>query len=189
MTQADSVLSTPPTNTSVLPVDPTRRRFINIAAGASIVSVGSLVAAAAVPNATPEASSAPVDPIFAAIKRHRDLTKAYDEAWKLRGRFKDFGTLTEEEKARVRELNDLTDAAGLPLEMASMDLFNTHPTTRAGIVAALSYMGIQLRNDGEHMIEGWFEDEDGERYIDWRDAWLETIIQAVVQLDDVAVQS
>jgi hypothetical protein len=49
MIQADSVLSTPPTNTSALPVDPTRRRFINIAAGASIVSVGSLVAAAAVP--------------------------------------------------------------------------------------------------------------------------------------------
>src|ERR1700737_3437356 len=46
MTQADSVHSTPPTNTSA---DPTRRRFINIAAGASIVSVGSLVAAAAVP--------------------------------------------------------------------------------------------------------------------------------------------
>jgi hypothetical protein len=49
MTQADSVHSTPPTNTSALPVEPTRRRFINIAAGASILSVGSLVAAAAVP--------------------------------------------------------------------------------------------------------------------------------------------
>src|ERR1700737_3411962 len=46
MTQADSVHSTPPT---AMPVDPTRRRFITIAAGASIVSVGSLVASAAVP--------------------------------------------------------------------------------------------------------------------------------------------
>jgi hypothetical protein len=54
MTQADSVHSTPPTNTSALPVDPTRRRFINIAAGASIVSVGSLVAAAAAPAADTE---------------------------------------------------------------------------------------------------------------------------------------
>ena len=69
MTQADSVLSTPPTNT---PVDTTRRRFITIAAGASIVSVGSLVAAAATPNATPEVSSAPVDPIYAAIEAHRE---------------------------------------------------------------------------------------------------------------------
>jgi len=36
-------------NTTTMPVDPTRRRFITIAAGASIVSVGSLVASAAVP--------------------------------------------------------------------------------------------------------------------------------------------
>ena len=50
-------------------------------------------------------------------------------------------------------------------------------------------MRIQHRNDGEHMIEGWFEDEDGERYIDWRDAWLETLIQAILHLDDAAVQS
>jgi hypothetical protein len=51
MTQADSVHSTPPTNT---PVDSTRRRFITVAAGASIVSVGSLVAAAAAPAADAE---------------------------------------------------------------------------------------------------------------------------------------
>ena len=47
MTQADSVLSTPPTNTSAInPVDPTRRGFITLAAGASIISVGSLAAVA-----------------------------------------------------------------------------------------------------------------------------------------------
>jgi hypothetical protein len=39
------------------------------------------------------------------------------------------------------------------------------------------------------MIRGWLEDEDGERYIDWRDAWLETVMQAVVLLDDAAVLS
>ena len=33
------------------------------------------------------------------------------------------------------------------------------------------------------------EDEDGERHIDWRDAWLETIIQAVLHLDGAAVLS
>jgi hypothetical protein len=47
MTQADSVHSTPPTNTSATnPVDPTRRGFITLAAGASIISVGSLAAVA-----------------------------------------------------------------------------------------------------------------------------------------------
>jgi hypothetical protein len=44
-------------------------------------------------------------------------------------------------------------------------------------------MRIQHRNDGEHMMQGWLEDEDGERYIDWRDAWLETLTQAVAALD------
>jgi len=141
------------------------------------------------PIGTEPVSDPPIDPIFAAIKRHRDLAKVYDEAVKLRAACKDFGTLTAEEKARVKELNDLIDAAGLPLEAAAMDLFNTEPTTLAGIVTALFYMRIQHRNDGGHMIEGWFEDEDGERYIDWRDAWLETLIQAVLGLDDGAVQS
>jgi hypothetical protein len=73
-----------------------------------------------------------------------------------------------------------------------MDLLNTAPTTHGGIISALFYMRIQHRNDGEHMIQGWLEDEDceeDERYIDWRDAWLEALIQAVLQLEDAAVQS
>jgi hypothetical protein len=43
MAQADRVLSTPPTNT---PIDTTRRRFLAVAAGAS---VGTLAVAAAMP--------------------------------------------------------------------------------------------------------------------------------------------
>jgi hypothetical protein len=39
MTQADSVHSTPPTNT---PVDTTRRRFLAVAAFASVAGAGSL---------------------------------------------------------------------------------------------------------------------------------------------------
>jgi hypothetical protein len=53
---------------------------------------------------------------------------------------------------------------GLPLEAAAMDLFNTAPTTPAGIVAALRYMRIQHGDDGEHVIQGWLEDEDGEHF-------------------------
>jgi hypothetical protein len=43
MDQAKSVHSTPPTNT---PIDKTRRRFLTVAAGASISSVGALTVAA-----------------------------------------------------------------------------------------------------------------------------------------------
>jgi hypothetical protein len=182
MAKATRVLSTPPTNTSAnnssRPVDPTRRRLLTIAAAGSIAGFIPAIALAL-----------PDDPIYAAIKRHRDIAQTYDAAWKVRGRCKDFGTLTEEEKAHLLKLNDAVDEAHLPLEAAAMDLFNTHPTTRAGIIAALFYMRIQHRNDGEHMIQGWLEDEDGERYIDWRDASLETLIQAVLQLDDAAVRS
>ena len=185
MTRADSVHSTPPTNTSANnppePVDQARRRFITVAAGASVASVGTLAVAA-------KPAACAVDPIYAAIERHKDLAKAFDAVWKLRARCKDFGTLTEAEKAHLRELDDATDAAGLPLEAAAMDLFDTVPTTNAGIIAALRYMRIQHGNDGEHMIQGWHEDEDGERFIDWRDAWLETLIEAVDELGK-AVQS
>jgi hypothetical protein len=69
MTQADRVLSTPPTNTSAInppgPVDPTRRGFITLAVGASIISVGSL-AAVAMP-----VSDVPIDPIYDVIEAHR----------------------------------------------------------------------------------------------------------------------
>jgi hypothetical protein len=183
MAKATSVHSTPPTNT---PIDTNRRRFLTVAAGASVASVGTL-AAAAMPTADTPACA--VDPIHAAIERHGDLAKTYDAVCKLRGKCKDFGTLTEAEQASVLKLNDAEDEAHLPLETAAMDLFNTHPTTRAGIICAIFYMRIQHRNDGLHMVQGWMEDEDGERYIDWRDAWLETLIQAVLHLDDTAVQA
>jgi hypothetical protein len=32
------------------------------------------------------------------------------------------------------------------------------------------------------MVQGWLEIEDGERYVDWMDAWLETLIDAVDEL-------
>jgi hypothetical protein len=59
--------------------------------------------------------------------------------------------------------------------------FGAASTTHAGIICAIFYMRIQHRNNGEHMVQGWMEDEDGERYIDWRDAWLDTLIQADAQ--------
>jgi len=170
-------------------VDPTRRRFLAVAAVGSIVGAGSLAAAAMAPNDVPQALTVPngsgADPIYAAIERHRDLAKICDAACKVRGKCKDFGTLTEAEQAHIRKLDDAVDEAHLPLEAAAENLINTAPTTHAGIISALFYMRIQVRNDGEHMVQGWMEDEDGERYIDWRDAWLETLIQAVLQLDEV----
>jgi hypothetical protein len=57
MPKADSVYITPPTNTSAIdhpimfpPRDPTRRRFLTIAAVGSVVGTSSLAAAAMAPN-------------------------------------------------------------------------------------------------------------------------------------------
>jgi hypothetical protein len=72
MTQADSVLSTPPTNT---PVDTTRRRFLTIAAGASVASVGSL-AAIAMPISTAPVSPALRSAMQSLIEAHAELVKA-----------------------------------------------------------------------------------------------------------------
>jgi hypothetical protein len=74
MTQADSVLSTPPTNTSAIdhpmmfpPRDPTRLRFLTVAAVASAVGTGSFAAAAMAPNVPQAATIARAAPVCPGI--------------------------------------------------------------------------------------------------------------------------
>jgi hypothetical protein len=68
MAKATRVFSTPPTATSKInqpeSVDATRRRFLAVAAGASVVSVGTLAVAAAMPGTGPGIAACAVDPIF-----------------------------------------------------------------------------------------------------------------------------
>jgi hypothetical protein len=93
MTQADRVHSTPPTNASKInpPVDQTRRRFLAAAAGASVVSVGALTAAAMPTGA--QATDCDADPIFEVIEAHREACAASDAAM-----------------AEIRRLCDLADS-------------------------------------------------------------------------------
>ena len=67
MTQADRVLSTPPTNMSATnparPVDQARRHFLTVAAGGALAAVAITTAA--------QAAGSPADPIFAVIEAHR----------------------------------------------------------------------------------------------------------------------
>jgi hypothetical protein len=69
MAKATCVLSTPPTNTSAIdqpmfpPRDPTRRRFLAVAAVASVVSAGTLAAAAAMDPSVPAAERAIADDV------------------------------------------------------------------------------------------------------------------------------
>jgi hypothetical protein len=93
MTQADSVLSTPPTNTSAIdhpmmfpPRDPTRRRFLAVAAGATFVGAGSLAAAAMAPDipqavTMPHVSQTLLDPVFGLIEAHRKADRDHEAAF------------------------------------------------------------------------------------------------------------
>ena len=98
MAQADSVLSTPPTNTSAIdhpmmfpPRDPTRRRFLAVAAVASVVSAGTLAAATAMDPSVPAAVTMPrhssPDPVFGLIEAHRKAHAAHVASLELQNRF------------------------------------------------------------------------------------------------------
>ncbi len=117
MTQADSVLSTPPTNTSAIdhpmmfpPRDSTRRRFLTIAAVGSVVGTSSLAAAAMAPNvpqATPTAVPSPA--LRAAIRAldlaHADLIKAKaanTAAWDLSERWELDNPAPESKRGKKR---------------------------------------------------------------------------------------
>jgi len=80
MTQADCVLSTPPTNT---PTDTTRRRFLTVAGVASVVSASSRVAAAMATSEVPHAVIIPRhrrDPVFGLIEAHRKACRDHEAA-------------------------------------------------------------------------------------------------------------
>jgi hypothetical protein len=79
MTQADRVLSTPPTNTSAPTPQSSRRGFLVQAAG---VAAGGAALGAGLPLPAPlvaPSSAAEADPIFAAIDAHRSAVAAHGQ--------------------------------------------------------------------------------------------------------------
>jgi hypothetical protein len=144
MIQADSVLSTPPTNTSAIdqpmfpPRDPTRRRFLTVAAVASAVGAGTLAAAAMAPS-VPQAVTMPIgpDPIHAVIEQHRKAAREHIEAMDLEAAFEEAHGIKGEEYGR---LYAATMAAYYAMAEAGCSLVNTRPTTLAGILALCKYI-------------------------------------------------
>jgi hypothetical protein len=174
MIQADSVLSTPPTNTSAIdhpmmfpPRDPTRRRFLAVAAVASAVGSGTLAAAAMVPNDVPQAVTMPIgpDPIHDVIEAHRKAAREHHEAIDIHCAFEECG-MQGEKLEEYKRLTAATDAAYDRMEVVSLDLINTKPTTLAGILALCKYMeplfGEVDQPDLPELIE---YDDDTQAYI------------------------
>jgi hypothetical protein len=160
MIQADRVFSTPPTNTSAInPVDPTRRGFITLAAGASIISVGSLAAVAMpIAAALPTAEAATADPAFALIAEklaadaaHGEAIDAQDEAEREHG----YGSPVVQEAWQRCCI-----ACGIVNE-ADWRLATTPPTTLAGVAAVLRFAneiedgGMEWPSTDTIGAEGW----------------------------------
>jgi hypothetical protein len=142
MIQATCVYSTPPTNTSAIdhpmmfpPVDPTRRRFLAVAAVASVVSAGTLAAAAAMDPNVPAAVTVPrhsrPDPVLGLIEAYRKAEAAHRAAL--------------DEQNRLEKISglDASDLSEQPChdEFDAFDaLLSAEATTVPGIVAQLAYL-------------------------------------------------
>ena len=126
MTQADSVHSTPPTDT---PIDPNRRRFLTVAAGASVASVGTLAVAA-----MPAACAA--DPAFALIAEKLAADVAHENAIDAQGEFD--GRRDHSSDAAI-EAQENSGAACHYVNEVDWRLAYTPPTTLAGVAAVLRF--------------------------------------------------
>jgi hypothetical protein len=181
MTQADSVHSTPPTNTSVPTPQSSRRGFLvqATAVAAAGAAIGASLPLPALSAATLQSCDAEVDPIFAAVEAHRRAVAAHGEAVDTEmaleeslpdDRRRSLITIWEEkivetddprwiasERARRAAVDTVDDLA--------MNLVKIEPTTIAGIEALLRYFadnednifpdGVD-RDDGSEEVFGTY---------------------------------
>jgi hypothetical protein len=154
MTQADSVHSTPPSNT---PVDPTRRRFLAVAAFASVAGAGSLAAVAMAPNDVPAAATMPnggADPAFALIAEKLAADIAHCEAIDAQDKADELGIGSD-------EADDRCEAACHAVNAIDWKLATTPPTTLAGVAAVLRFAneiedgGMEWPDTDAIGPEGW----------------------------------
>jgi hypothetical protein len=174
MTQADSVLSTPRTNTSAIdhpmmfpPRDPTRRRFLAVAAVASAVGSGTLAAAAARAPDVPKAVTVPIeaDPIHDVIEQHRKAAREHIEALNIHCAFEECG-MQGEKLEEYERLVALTDVAWIAMADTGCSLVNTRPTTLAGILALCKYIEpLFAETDQPDLPEFIDYEDDAQAYI------------------------
>jgi hypothetical protein len=173
MTQADSVYITPPTNTSAIdhpimfpPRDPTRRRFLAVAAVASVVSAGTLAAATQAAN-VPQAVTVPIgpDPIHAVIEAHRKAAREHTEALNIHCAFEECG-MQGEKLEEYERLVALTDEAYYAMADVGRHLVNTRPTTLAGILALCRYIEPLFGETDQPDLPEYIDyDDDTQAYI------------------------
>jgi hypothetical protein len=154
MTRAESVHSTPPTNT---PIDTTRRGFLGGTAAA--LTIGTAVNVAALAATRPAAAVS--DPILAAIEAHKAAWAAEEEAHRQFSAFEDeladnqrlqYERRTAEESRRGRELEAARDTAFSRQQAAAIALLGVEVTTLPGLLALLQH--VQKYDDATY-CEAW----------------------------------
>ena len=159
MAQADSVHSTPPTNTSATTPQSSRRGFLVQAAGVAAggVAIGAGLPLPASPAAAAQGCDAEADPIFAAIESHRRAVAAHGEAVETEMAVEESlpDDLTQSRMTVWRETIVETDdprwvaairtrwETSNSMDDLAIDLINAEPTTVAGIEALLRYFADQ----------------------------------------------
>jgi hypothetical protein len=140
-----------------------------------------LTAIAALP-ATTTAALAGADPTYEAIEKHKAAGTVWSAAVDIRSNFPDLD-ITEEQREQLDQLDEAVDDAWELLEEAGIDLINTQPTTRAGIVAAIQYLREQMRDDGTYMPQTFKLDTGGDakNTMGWIHAYLDTIADAAIE--------
>jgi len=154
MAKADSVYITPPTNTSAIdhpmmfpPRDPTRRRFLTVAAVASVAGAGGLATATQAPNVpaavvippAPATAAALHDPVFGLIEAHRKADRDFDDALDEQNRLERIGDWAA---------GDLVGEAPCHAAFNAFDVLLAAPAaTLPGIVAKLAYLQDIAKRD------------------------------------------
>jgi hypothetical protein len=134
------------------------------------------------PAALP-AGAAPADSIYAAIERHKQTAAVWEAAVDARSNFDDLD-LTAERRKRRDQLDDAVEDAWVPCRQAGVDLINTAPSTPNGIIAAIAYVRVQMRDDGTYMPHHLVLETggDAQETMGWIDAFLETVAIAAADL-------
>jgi hypothetical protein len=168
MTQADSVHSTPPTNSPT-----SRRRFLSAAA--------TLAAGGAALGLTIPPALATDGPIFVAIEKHRSafasVVAAIDVEQAAEAATPKGMRETDEHYLEAREA---VSAAWEAEGDAAIELLNVYPTTMAGVMALLDY-AISADRDGETWPQHLLSD-DGETGGSWHHFLIQNLTKILPDL-------
>jgi hypothetical protein len=135
-------------NSISMPVDPTRRRFLAVAAVASAVGAGTLAAATQTSD-VPQAVTVPIgpDPIYAVIEQHRKAAREHLEAVRVQFAYEEHGGKQGERRQEYERLIALTDVAWAAMADAGCTLVNTPPDDAGRYPCALPVHRTAVRRD------------------------------------------